>query len=167
MFCTQCGNEVEQHASFCSKCGHEIARTPVKQKTQHDMNLHINILGWLFVGSAILTGLAGLLILFAGQIVTRLPIPWPPMMPLHMVPFIGSIVAVVGVAILAFAAAIAAAGIGLLQYRSWGRVLAIITAVLLAFKFPIGTAISVYAFWVLFSEEGREYYRTRSALAST
>jgi hypothetical protein len=165
MFCTQCGNEVEEHARFCSKCGREVARVSVKENIQHDMNLHINILGWLFVGSAILTGLAGFAVLFAGQIVTRLPIPWPPEMPLGMVPFIGSIVGIVGVAILAFAAAIASAGIGLLQYRSWGRVLAIIAAVLLLFKFPIGTGIAIYAFWVLFSEEGREHYKSRSVLA--
>ena len=36
-------------------------------------------------------------------------------------------------------------------------------AILLLFKFPIGTAIAIYAFWVLFSQEGQEYYKTRAA----
>ena len=57
MFCTQCRNEVEQHARFCSKCGQEIeASAPTippagpslqvqQQKKQHDMDMHINVLG--------------------------------------------------------------------------------------------------------------------------
>jgi hypothetical protein len=58
------------------------------------------------------------------------------------------------------AGGIAAAGIGLLQYRNWGRILATIMAVFLIFKFPVGTAIAVYTFWVLFSEEGRQHFKT-------
>jgi hypothetical protein len=49
-----------------------------------------------------------------------------------------------------------------LQYRSWARTFATIVAVLLLFHFPIGTAVAVYAFWVLFSQEGQQYYRSRS-----
>ena len=63
------------------------------------------------------------------------------------------------------AAAIAAAGVGLLHYRSWGRVLAIVMSVFLLFKFPIGTAIGIYAFWVLLSEPGRKHYQARAATA--
>ena len=58
----------------------------------------------------------------------------------------------------------AAGGIGLLQYRSWGRVVAIVMAVLLVFNFfPVGLILAIYAFWVLFSQEGQEHYKTRSA----
>jgi hypothetical protein len=35
-------------------------------------------------------------------------------------------------------------------------------SVFMLFNFPIGTAIAVYAFWVLFGEEGRQYYKSRS-----
>ena len=164
MFCTNCGNEVEQVARFCSKCGREVtppAQAPVRQ--QHDMNMHINILGWLFVGSAILTGLLGMMMIFAGQIIERLPIAWPADFPFQMTHLAGWLSAVVGLTTIALAAAFAAAGAGLLQYRSWARVLAIIMAIFLLFKFPIGTAIAVYAFWVLFSHEGQEYYKTRAA----
>ena len=56
MFCTHCGNEVEQHARFCSKCGHEVTAlttemttAPVAPKKAHDMDMHINILGWLLI----------------------------------------------------------------------------------------------------------------------
>jgi hypothetical protein len=42
--------------------------------------------------------------------------------------------------------------------------MAIIVSVLMIFHFfPFGLAIAIYAFWVLFSQEGQEYYKTRSA----
>ena len=162
MFCTQCGSEIEQHARFCSKCGHEAA-----QKLQRDMELHINILGWLLIGSGILTGILALLILFAGQVVRHLPIPWPRDVPVGMPHFITWITTIVGLGAVALAAGIAAAGVGLLQYRGWARVLAIVMAVFMLFHFPIGTAIAAYAFWVLFSQEGQEYYKSRSASTMT
>ena len=84
-----------------------------------------------------------------------------------MVPFIGSLVVLVGLVNLALAGGVAAAGIGLLQYRNWGRISAVIMAAVLAFWFPVGTAIAVYTFWVLFSQEGRNHFKTRSAVANT
>jgi len=176
MFCTQCGNEVEPQARFCSKCGHEAtaaarAATPSAQPAQmparaaskqHDMNMHINILGWLLIGSGVLTGIIAMAVLFAGQVIRHLPIV-PPDMPLGMPNFIGWITGVIGLCFAALAAGVAAAGVGLLQYRDWARTLAIIMAVFLLFHFPIGTAVAIYAFWVLFSREGQEYYRARSA----
>src|SRR5437870_582835 len=138
MFCTQCGNEVEQHAQFCSKCGQAVTAAaaaavqtppPTAQKKRRDMDMHINILGWLLVGSGVLTGMFALLILFAGQVVRHLPIPVPPDMPIGIPHFVGWITSVLGLAAMALAAGVSAAGVGLLQYRSWARVLAIIMAV--------------------------------------
>jgi hypothetical protein len=176
MFCTQCGNEVEQHAQFCSKCGQAVtakaaaaapAPATTAQKKPHDMDMHINILGWLLVGCGILTGMFALMILFAGQVIRHLPIPFPPDVPIGIPHFVGWITSVVGLGSMALAAGVAASGIGLLQYRSWARVLAIIMAVFLLFHFPIGTVVGIYAFWVLFSREGQEYYNTRSASTMT
>ena len=168
MFCTQCANEVEAHAKFCSKCGTALAPARAEQRSSlHDMNIHVTVLGWIYVGSAILMGITGMMVVFASQLVIRLPIPWPPEVPPGVVPFIGSMVVFAGLMILAISAGVAAAGVGLLQYRNWGRVLAVILAVFLLFKFPIGTAISIYTFWVLFSDAGRNHYKSRSALANT
>jgi hypothetical protein len=164
MFCTRCGNDVEQHARFCSKCGNDLAPALVQQKSKHDMDMHINILGWLLVGSAILTGIAGLAAMLAGRLIEHMPIPLPPDVPFAVMHFAGGIATIVGFAILAVSCGIAAAGIGLLQYRGWARTMAIIVSVLMIFHFfPFGLAIAIYAFWVLFSQEGQEYYKTRSA----
>ncbi|MBI2149672.1 MAG: zinc ribbon domain-containing protein [Acidobacteria bacterium] len=166
MFCTQCGNAVELHAKFCSKCGSEVslfqAASGPAGKAPHDMKMHVAIVAWLFIGSGVLMGLIALTVIFAGQIVQHLPFP-PPDMPAGMPGFIGWLTAMIGLGITAIGAGVAAAGIGLLQYRDWGRVLATIMSVLMLFHFPVGTAIAIYAFWVLFSAQGREYYKIRSA----
>jgi hypothetical protein len=158
MFCSQCSNEVEAHARFCSKCGHELAPATVPAATHHDMSMHVNVLGWIYIGCAILTGILGMVIIFGSHVLTRFPIPWPPDMPPGMVPFIGSMVVLAGLLTMLVAGLIAAVGVGLLQYKNWGRILATISAVFMLFSFPIGTAIAVYTYWVLFSEEGRTHY---------
>jgi hypothetical protein len=174
MFCTNCGNGIEQQANFCSKCGYAIADTAraprleqappaaAFRKAPHDMQMHVTILAWLFIGSGILTGLIAFVIIFVGQIITRSPFPFPPDMPPGAPNFAAWILSMVGLGLTALAAGTAAAGVGLLQYRNWGRVLTVIMSVFMIFNFPVGTAIAVYAFWVLFGEEGRQYYKSRS-----
>jgi hypothetical protein len=51
------------------------------------------------------------------------------------------------------------AGIGLLKHREWARVLALILAGFMLIAFPFGTAIGIYAFWVLLSSEGSRSYK--------
>jgi hypothetical protein len=49
-----------------------------------------------------------------------------------------------------FAAAVAlVAGYGLLNRRPWGRIVAIVAAILALIKFPLGTALGIYTLWVL------------------
>ena len=128
------------------------------------MNMHINILAWLLIGSGILTAFGSFMVLFAGTVMRHLPVSMlrememPPGVP-HLV---GWLTGVIGLTALVLAVASAAAGVGLLQYQSWARVFAIIVAVLLLFHFPIGTVIGGYAFWVLLSKEGQQYYKSRS-----
>jgi asparagine N-glycosylation enzyme membrane subunit Stt3 len=41
------------------------------------------------------------------------------------------------------------AGFGLLKFRPWARILALIIGAVHVFSFPFGTALCIYAFWVL------------------
>jgi len=45
------------------------------------------------------------------------------------------------------------AGVGLFKVRNWARILTLIISVLNIFRIPIGTTLSIYAFWVLMKEE--------------
>jgi hypothetical protein len=51
------------------------------------------------------------------------------------------------------------AGIGLLRHREWARILAMVLSAFMLIGFPFGTAIGIYAFWVLLSNEGSASYR--------
>lgn len=50
------------------------------------------------------------------------------------------------------------AGYGLLQYRNWARILALVLAVLNGLKFPWGTAVAVYTLWVLLDGRTRALF---------
>jgi hypothetical protein len=45
------------------------------------------------------------------------------------------------------------AGVGLLRLRPWARILGIVVAILNLIHIPIGTAIGIYALWILLSRE--------------
>jgi hypothetical protein len=44
-------------------------------------------------------------------------------------------------------------GIGLLRMASWSRIVAVILSAFHLLSFPFGTALGVYGFWVLLSQE--------------
>jgi ABC-type glycerol-3-phosphate transport system permease component len=50
------------------------------------------------------------------------------------------------------------AGYGLLKYKSWARILAIILALLNLILFPIGTVIGIYTLWVMFNDEAEALF---------
>jgi hypothetical protein len=51
------------------------------------------------------------------------------------------------------------AGAGLLARQAWGRILAIVVAVLSLLNFPIGTIIGIYVIWVLLQEAATTYFK--------
>ena len=54
-------------------------------------------------------------------------------------------------------------GIGLLQFKPWGRILIIIVSALDLIHIPIGTALGVYGFWVLLNRETEQLFSGVSA----
>ena len=62
-----------------------------------------------------------------------------------------------GLAVLGIPAIIA--GIGLLEFRPWGRMLGIVISALDLIHFPLGTALGIYGLWVLLSPEGEQLFR--------
>ena len=50
------------------------------------------------------------------------------------------------------------AGIGLLKFRPWARILAIVVAVINLIHIPFGTAVGIYALWVLFNKETEQLF---------
>ena len=54
------------------------------------------------------------------------------------------------------------AGIGLLKYRSWSRILTIVISVIGLVDFPIGTALGIYALWVLLTRESTALFEAQA-----
>jgi hypothetical protein len=67
------------------------------------------------------------------------------------------ILAVIGAAVTVFLLVLSVPGIvvgwGLLNYRPWARIAGIVLAVLNLLNIPFGTALGIYALWVLFNSE--------------
>lgn len=55
------------------------------------------------------------------------------------------------------------AGVGLLKYQPWARILSIILSALNLINVPIGTALGVYGLWVLLSTQTERLFATRGA----
>jgi cytochrome bd-type quinol oxidase subunit 2 len=63
---------------------------------------------------------------------------------------------ILAVLLLAYAAASIAAGRGLRRREHWSRLVALILSLINLFVVPFGTALGVYAFWVLLRERSRQ-----------
>lgn len=50
------------------------------------------------------------------------------------------------------------AGIGLLKFRPWARILTIVISAINLINFPFGTVLGIYGLWVLFSEQGARLF---------
>jgi len=117
-----------------------------------DWNLHITIVGWLFIiGNAIYLLLGGLAFIF----MTGIGIASQEAEALPILTVVGGVGAVFFTA-LALPGLIA--GVGLLKRRSWARVLSLVVAILSLVNFPIGTAVGIYAIWVLMQADVSDYF---------
>lgn len=86
-------------------------------------------------------------------------------LPPEALPAIGSmfvlIFGLVGCLLVVQLALSLAAAIGVWKRESWGRIAAIIAAVLAVMSFPLGTALGVYTFWFVFGDRGKEWWLER------
>ena len=119
---------------------------------------HIKYLAWSHLGYAAFFALIfGLMMLFFGgsMIAAMLSNPGPSGPPLFVMVFMLLFMTVM---LALFTLPSFVAGYGLLKGKKWAKVWAIISAVLAGGQFPMGTAVTVYTFWFLFSEPGKQYF---------
>jgi len=75
------------------------------------------------------------------------------------VPLLGGIGAFIFFVLLVLSLPGLIAGIGLLQFRSWARILTIVISVLDLIHVPFGTALGIYGLWVLLSQGSERLFR--------
>lgn len=118
------------------------------------MRQHVQILGWLFiVYSAVLLLIAAFVFLIVGGA----GVLSGDRLAMLITGAVGTAIAVVFL-ILSLPGLIT--GFGLLKFRQWARIVAIILAVLNLLHFPLGTALGVYALWVLLNAQTQSLFST-------
>lgn len=113
------------------------------------MNKHIKLLAFIFLVWGAMGLLATLTILIIGAFGSTLAAFDDPRAGV----VIGSLMVIVLLISAVVSIPNVLAGWGLLKFRQWARILSIVLAILNIFAFPIGTAIGIYALWVLFHGE--------------
>ncbi len=122
-----------------------------------DWDLHINILGWLYLLSSVTylaVGILALLFMAGIGAATQDPVAF-------------QILGIVGVTSAMFFALLAlpglAAGYGLIKRSPWARYLALIIGFLNLANFPVGSAIGIYTFVVLLQPDISESFAAPKA----
>jgi hypothetical protein len=116
------------------------------------MATHVRILAWLNIAMGFLgVGLA--LLVFAGGAILPAIIQQLAGDADFPVALLQLIFTVVTGVILTLSLPCLVLGFGLYNFRPWARVLGLVLAALNLLNIPLGTALSLYAFWVLLKPE--------------
>ena len=159
MFCNACGKEVTAGATACPACGQAQPITIVATPAGSRISQHGKMLGTLWIAYSLLVALIGCVLLIVANTVI-VAIAQREGAPAFLHPLLSMI----SVVIFAKAALDFAAGYGLVQRASWGRVVALIAGFLSLFNMPFGTALGIYTLWVLLGANGeRDYERYAAA----
>ncbi len=119
------------------------------------MDAHVKILGWLYI----ILGVLGLLI--AGLVVLAVAGGGLISGDRTAITVTAIVSAVIGGILFLVSAPGIVAGIGLLNFQPWARILGIVLGIFNLPGFPIGTALGVYTLYVLLDDESSRLFATR------
>ncbi len=124
------------------------------------MATHVKILGALHLVFGILGALAGIVLFaFFGGLAALAGITANGAGGRFAIPLLGGIGGLLFLVMLLISLPSILAGIGLLRFQPWARILTLVLSALDLLHVPFGTALGLYGFWVLLSREGEELFR--------
>ena len=82
-------------------------------------------------------------------------------------PVLGGIGGIIFVVALILSVPSIIAGIGLLNFRPWARILTLVLSVLHLVNLPFGTVLGFYGLWALLSREGAALFQRTAAVRTT
>ncbi len=162
MFCSGCGQAMEPGQAFCPKCGRPLApAVPPVPGLQFQVESYagkvkaLSIFWFVYAGLSLVLGLAGLT--FAKAFMSGGMGPWMhgPMPPMWLGP---AFVHLIWVMLVLRAGLALAAGWGLMEHTQWGRLVAIVAAILCLIKFPFGTALGIWTLVMLLGYRNSTLY---------
>jgi hypothetical protein len=121
------------------------------------VDTHVKVLAWLYIILGILGSLFGLSLMALLSVIgvagaASDPDAW------MALPVLGITGAALGVLMLILSLPGILAGVGLLKYRPWARILTIVLSALNLMNFPVGTILGIYGLWVMLSDEGSRLF---------
>ena len=124
------------------------------------MKRHADFLGLLYLAWGAIFALVGLacFALFVGAFVIARETSPPPGGPNLPAGLTAVTLATLGALALLWGVMHLWLGAALRRYQHWARLIALGLGVINLVLFPFGTALGVYAFWVLLNEQGRALY---------
>jgi hypothetical protein len=131
------------------------------------MDTHVKVLGILhivFGAFGVLIGI-GVLALFGG-IVGFIQLDDGDEEAQAVAPILGAVGVLVLIVALALSVPGIIAGIGLLSFQPWARILTIILSALELMSVPFGTALGIYGLWVLLTADGARLFQQRAVGAA-
>lgn len=167
MYCSGCGQALQLGQTVCTKCGRPLA-PPVPPVPGFQFQLEgyagkirlLSIFWFVYAGLSLLLGLAGLT--FAKAFFSSGFGPWAngpwmhgPMPPMWLGP---ALIHFIWVMLVLRAGLALAAGWGLMEHAQWGRLVAIVAAILCLIKFPFGTALGIWTLVVLLGYRNSTLY---------
>jgi zinc-ribbon domain len=166
MYCSGCGQAIEQGQTFCSRCGRPMAVAPPVPGMGFQLDAYagkiraLSIVWFIYAGLTLALSFMGFA--FARALIFRHFAPWPhgPWMngPFRPEWFGPVVLQFVWVFALLYAALLFAAAWGLMERTSWGRIAAIVAAFLNLFKFPFGTALGIWTLVTLMGYRNQTLY---------
>lgn len=161
MFCSACGGALVPGQAFCPQCGRPVAASgavaapvppPGVPGFQFELNNFagkiraLSVVWFIYGGLSLVMGFVGMAFvssIFHGHSPFWMHGPIPPMWfgpaLLHFVWLI--LIVRTGLALIA--------GWGLMEHAPWGRIVAIVAAILNLIKFPFGTALAIWTLVML------------------
>ncbi|MGH9404632.1 MAG: zinc-ribbon domain-containing protein [Terriglobia bacterium] len=157
MFCASCGANIADDQRFCSACGRPVqpvsASAPAPEGVARGrVGRHLQIVAILWFVWSALRLIPGFALLFFGHFAL-------PFLPFGWRALVLPIAAFAGLFFMAFGVAGLIAAWGLLQRRTWARILMIVLAIISLIHFPLGTALGIYTLWVLLPAGSDVEYR--------
>lgn len=166
MFCSSCGNALAQGLAFCPNCGRPVAPVvPPVPGLQFQLESYagklkaLSIVWFIYAGYSVLSGLAGVAILnaiFSHHMGNMGNNPWANGSAPNW--FLPAIFQIVWVSVLIRTCLAIVTGYGLYQRARWGRIMAIVVAILSLIKFPIGTALGIWTMVILLGFKNSTLY---------
>ena len=155
MFCDACGAALQVGQAYCTRCSKQVIGPVVAGSGR--VARHAHLLGILWIAYSALSLIGGVILMIVSHTIfgplglPHMPGGGPPM-------FIRPLLSAIAVVLLVKAALGIAAGLGLLQRKDWGRILAIVLGAVSLINIPFGTALGIYTLWVLVSPGADKEY---------